>query len=101
MLRYAAVPLALAAALTGGRLGRFWDASGAGIRRTVAAAAVWALIPGLLAAMIVEINHPQLRYLAGRLDRAGYLRAAGRYRRVPIREYADETFVVFRLAQPQ
>jgi hypothetical protein len=128
--------------------------------------------------MILEINYPQLRLLAGRLDRAGYLRAAlvpyrsleylaahtsprdrilgldnqadcyapefpryrsmdrfrpwpeslieerlrtgsytwlvvpvqseaaaiaaaGRYRRVPIREYADEMFVVFRLAQPQ
>ena len=40
------------------------------------AALVYGLAFALLPGMMIEINAPQLAYFAGRLDKAGYLRAA-------------------------
>jgi len=76
LVRYAAAPLAVLAILTGTRLACLWRSS-AGVRRaSLALASLWILIPAVSAVMIVEINLPQLRYVAGRIGRDEYLRVA-------------------------
>ncbi len=74
--RYAIGPLSVLALLTGIRLARFWRTSTRLTRAGLAGAALWVLIPAVCAIMIVEINVPQLRYLAGRASRDEYLRTA-------------------------
>jgi hypothetical protein len=70
-VRYAVAPLAVLALLTGVRLVRFWRASGLLTRASLAAASVWVLIPAVCASMIIELNAPQLRYVAGASRRSG------------------------------
>jgi 4-amino-4-deoxy-L-arabinose transferase-like glycosyltransferase len=74
--RYAVAPLAVFALLTGMRLARFWRASPALTRASLAAATLWVLVPAICASMIIEINAPQLRYLAGKIGRDEYLSQA-------------------------
>jgi hypothetical protein len=74
--RYAVAPLAVLALLAGMRLARFWRISPSVIRASLAAATLWVLIPAICASMIVEINVPQLRYLAGEIGRDEYLSEA-------------------------
>jgi len=76
LIRYAVAPLAVLALLTGVRLARFWRTSPRVTRASLAAACLWVLIPALCAIMIVEINAPQLRYLAGAISREEYLKQA-------------------------
>jgi hypothetical protein len=75
-VRYAVAPLAVLALLTGVRLVRFWRASGLLTRASLAAASVWVLIPAVCAIMIIELNAPQLRYVAGAIGRDEYLNQA-------------------------
>ena len=75
-VRYALAPLAVLALLTGMRLARFWRASPLITRASLAAACLWVLIPAVCATMIVEINAPQLRYVAGAIGRDEYLSQA-------------------------
>ncbi len=72
-VRYAIAPLAVIAVLTGARLARFWRTAPMITRASVAAACLWVLIPAVCASMIVEINAPQLRYVAGAIGRDDYL----------------------------
>lgn len=65
LVRYAAPSLAIFALLTGVRLARFWRTSSVITRASLAAACLWVMIPAVCAIMIVEINAPQLRYVAG------------------------------------
>ncbi|HEY2844217.1 MAG TPA: hypothetical protein VGJ09_11230, partial [Bryobacteraceae bacterium] len=44
---------------------------------SLAIASLWVLIPAVCAAMIVEINAPQIRFLAGAIGREDYLLQAG------------------------
>jgi 4-amino-4-deoxy-L-arabinose transferase-like glycosyltransferase len=74
--RYAVAPLAVFALLTGIRLARLWRVSPAITRASLAAASLWVLIPAICACMIIEINLPQLRYVAGVLGRDQYLSQA-------------------------
>lgn len=76
LVRYAAAPLAVLAILTGIRLARFWRSSVGTTRATLGLASLWVLIPAVCAAIIVETNVPQLRYVAGRISRDEYLRQA-------------------------
>ena len=76
MIRYAAGPMAVFAALTGARTARFFDGASLPARAAVLAGAAWAMFLGVCSVMIVEINAPQLLYLSGRIDRARYLRSA-------------------------
>lgn len=76
LVRYALPSLAIFALLTGVRIVRFWRTSPAITRASLAAACLWVIIPALCAIMIVEINGPQLRYVAGAVDRDGYLSRA-------------------------
>jgi hypothetical protein len=76
LVRYAAAPLAVVAMLTGVRLGRFWHMSSAVTRASLAAACLWVMIPAICATMIVEINAPQLRYVARMIARNEYLNQA-------------------------
>jgi hypothetical protein len=46
------------------------------IRVSILAASGYALLFGLLGAAIVEVNAPQFRYFARRIDKPGYLRQA-------------------------
>jgi len=75
-LRYATAPLALLTALSAARLPALGDARGRFTRVSVAVALGYALLFGACGALIVEVNAPQLRYFAHRLDKAGYLREA-------------------------
>jgi hypothetical protein len=74
--RYAVAPLAVLALLTGIRLARFWREAPRITRASLAAASLWILIPAICASMIVEINVPQLRYVAGIIGRDEYLSQA-------------------------
>jgi hypothetical protein len=76
LVRYAVPFLAIFALLTGVRLARFWRMSPAVTRATLAATSLWVLITAVCAIMIVEINAPQLRYVAGAIDRDQYLSQA-------------------------
>ncbi|HUJ22586.1 MAG TPA: glycosyltransferase family 39 protein [Bryobacteraceae bacterium] len=75
-LRFAIAPVALLAALTGSRLAALYHSAGPWLKGFQLGASAYALLVALLAAMIVEINAPQFRLFAGKLDRAGYLREA-------------------------
>ena len=68
--------LTVFALLTGVRLARFWRASAVITRASLAAASLWVMIPAVCAIMIVEINAPQLRYVAGAISRDEYLSQA-------------------------
>ena len=74
--RYAAPSLAIFALLTGVRLTRFWRTSPAIAQATLAATSLWVIITAVCAIMIVEINAPQLRYVAGAIGRDEYLSQA-------------------------
>jgi hypothetical protein len=76
LVRYAVAPLAVLALLTGVRLARFWRESPGFIRASLGAACLWVLIPAVCASMIIEINAPQIRYVAGRIGRDEYLSQA-------------------------
>ena len=76
LVRYAVPALAVFALLTGIRLARFWRTSPLITRASLAAACLWVLIPAICASMIVEINAPQLRYVAGAIGRDEYLNQA-------------------------
>lgn len=76
LVRYAIPALAVFALLTGVRLARLWRTSPWITRASLAAACLWAMIPALCAIMIVEINAPQLRYVAGMIGRDEYLSQA-------------------------
>jgi hypothetical protein len=74
MLRYAILPIAIAAMLLAKAAVHFYDAwESKAIRFSVAALEVYCLIIAMLAVMIIEVNGPQIAYLAGRLDKPGYL----------------------------
>jgi hypothetical protein len=73
ILRYAIVPFMILVVLTMGRLSAFYESSGRLVRGSLLGAMVYGLIFALLPSMIVEINGPQLRYFAKRLDREQYL----------------------------
>jgi len=64
--------VAVMALLTGIRIARFWRASPI-VQASLVFACLWVLIPAMCAAMIVEINLPQIRYLAGAISRDEYL----------------------------
>ena len=76
LVRYAIAPLAVIAMLTGVRLARFWQSTNAIARASLAVASLWVLIAAVCAIMIVEINTPQLRYVAGAISREEYLNQA-------------------------
>ena len=76
LVRYAVPALAVFALLTGVRLARFWRSSPLITRASLAAASLWVMIPAVCAIMIVEINAPQLRYVAGAIGRDEYLSQA-------------------------
>jgi hypothetical protein len=76
LVRYAAAPLASFALLTGVRLARFWRESSGFIQASLGAACLWVMIPAICASMIIEINGPQLRYVAGAINRDEYLNRA-------------------------
>ncbi len=76
-IRYAILPFAILAILAAQGAVRFFDESpGPILRLSVTSLAVYCLMTGILGIMIIEVNAPQIRYFAGRTDRAGYLRAA-------------------------
>jgi len=72
-VRYTLPSLTIFALLTGVRLARFWRTRPVITRSTLAAACLWVMIPAICAIMIVEINAPQLRYVAGAIGRDEYL----------------------------
>jgi len=72
LVRYAVPALAVMALLTGIRVARFGRTSPI-IQASFLIACLWVLIPAVCAAMIVEINLPQVRYLAGAISRDEYL----------------------------
>jgi hypothetical protein len=76
LVRYALPSLTIFALLTGVRLARFWRTSSVITRASLAAACLWVMIPAVCAIMIVEINAPQLRYVAGTVNRDEYLSRA-------------------------
>ena len=76
LVRYAVPSLTIFALLTGVRLARFWRTSPVITRASLAAACLWVMIPAICAIMIVEINAPQLRYVAGTIGRDDYLSQA-------------------------
>jgi hypothetical protein len=76
LVRYAVPSLTVLALLTGVRLARFWRTSPVIIRATLAATSLWVMITAVCAIMIVEINAPQLRYVAGSIGRDEYLSRA-------------------------
>ena len=73
LVRYAVPGLAVMALLTGIRLAGFWRASPFITRASLAAACLWVLIPAVCAILIIEINLPRIRYLAGAIGREDYL----------------------------
>lgn len=72
--RYAAAPLVLLAVLTAQRLMEFRADSGRFVRASIAAATAYCLLFALPIVMILEINAPQFRLFARRIDKSGYLR---------------------------
>jgi hypothetical protein len=76
LVRYAVPSLTIFALLTGVKLARFWRTSSVITRASLAAASLWVMIPAVCAIMIVEINAPQLRYVAGTIGRDEYLSQA-------------------------
>jgi len=76
LVRYALPSLTIFALLTGVRVARFWRTSPVITRASLAAASLWVMITAVCAIMIVEINAPQLRYVADRIGRDEYLSEA-------------------------
>ncbi len=74
--RFAIAPILILNVLTAGQLIHFCSRMRPAIRFSLYAASAYALLFGLLGAAIIEINAPQLRYFAGRIDKPGYLRQA-------------------------
>lgn len=72
--RFAIAPILILYVLTAGRVILFCRAMRPAVRISIYAAAAYALLFGLLGAAIVEVNAPQLRYFAGRIDKTEYLR---------------------------
>jgi hypothetical protein len=75
-VRYALPALTLFALFTGVRIARFWQASRLITRASLGAIALWVMTTAICAILIVEINAPQLRYVAGSIDRDSYLSQA-------------------------
>jgi hypothetical protein len=75
-LRFAIAPILLLGGLTGWRIAALAGALPPWTRRCTLGAAAYALALALMGAAIIEVNGPQLRLFAGRLDAAGYLRQA-------------------------
>ncbi len=75
-LRYAAAPIALLTALTASRLPALGDLHGRWGPASVTVALAYALLFGACGALIIEVNAPQIRYFARRLDKRGYLEQA-------------------------
>jgi len=76
MPRFAIAPILILNALTAARVVDFCRGMRPAVRITIYAASAYALLFGLLGAAIVEINAPQLRYFAWRINKQDYLRAA-------------------------
>jgi hypothetical protein len=74
--RFAIAPILILFVLTAGRVVLFCRGMPPVVKFSLYAAAAYALLFGLLGVAIVEINAPQLRYFARRIDRAEYLREA-------------------------
>jgi hypothetical protein len=78
-VRYAIPPFALLAVLMAARMKRFYDAhTGRVVRLSLIAVETYALLIAVMGLMIIEVNAPEIAYFAGRIDKAGYLRAATR-----------------------
>jgi|GEM_PF-975004 len=81
IIRYFLAPFVILVALTLARAGAFWQSSGTWPRRLGLAALTWNFVFTVPPAMMLEINLPQLEYLAGRIDRDEFLtRAVSGYR---------------------
>ena len=74
--RFAIAPILILQVLTAGRVIEFCRVGRPVIKLSLYAASVYAVLFGLLGAAIVEINTPQLRYFARRIDKPEYLREA-------------------------
>lgn len=74
--RFAIAPILILFVLTAGRLISFCRGMPSAVRFSLYASAAYALLFGLLGVAIVEINAPQLRYFARRIDKTEYLREA-------------------------
>jgi hypothetical protein len=74
--RFAMAPILILNVLTAERVVAFCRKMRPAVKVTVYAASAYALLFGLLGVAIVEINAPQFRYFARRIDKAGYLREA-------------------------
>lgn len=71
--RFALAPILILNVLTAGRLIAFCSQARPVLRLSLYAASAYALLFGLLGIAIIEINAPQFRYFAGRIDKAAYL----------------------------
>jgi len=81
--RFAIAPILILQVLTAGQVIAFCRRGSPLARVSLYAASVYAALFGLLGTAIVEINPPQLRYFARRIDKSEYLREALRpYRAV-------------------
>jgi hypothetical protein len=76
MVRYIAAPLAVLAGLAGTRAASLFDRWPGPVRWTTGFAALWCVAQALCSLMLVEINAPQLRRLAGTIGREEYLAVA-------------------------
>jgi hypothetical protein len=76
MPRFAIAPILILNVLTAARVIDFCRGMPPAVKTTIYAASAYALLFGLLGGAIIEINAPQLRYFAWRINRQGYLRAA-------------------------
>ncbi len=74
--RFAIAPLLILFVLNAGRVIQFCHTMPPALKFSLYAAAAYALLFGLLGVAIVEINAPQLRYFARRIDKNEYLREA-------------------------
>ena len=75
-LRYAVAPILILAAIWSDRLARLWQSGSAAVRVTTSAALIYNFLFCVACMVVLEINWPQIRYLAGDLDKPAYLRAA-------------------------
>jgi hypothetical protein len=74
--RFAIAPVLILQVLTAGRVIEFCRRGQPAIKLSLYTASGYALLFGLLGAAILEINTPQLRYFARRIDKPEYLREA-------------------------
>jgi 4-amino-4-deoxy-L-arabinose transferase-like glycosyltransferase len=74
--RFAIAPIVILCVLTSARVVHFCRVARPAIQFSILAASGYALVFGLLGAAIVEVNAPQFRYFARRIDKPGYLRQA-------------------------